>query len=312
MYHDWILDAKWIDNDENIAIMSMHNIITLWTKEMKLVKKVICEEKCILYSAHLVNDTWSNLIVLSGTVFSQVLIWWPKKSEDKDLCPILCKLVGHRVFLLFFSFYKLFKTVTFQGVIFSIHYNPKAGLICSTSDDRYAIIWSVASRDLLTELSHSEVQIVQKCSLYGHTARVFKCRVLSDSILTAGEDSIINIWNFNGQVMRKIEAHQGAPVWNFDCDESNNLIISGGGDCGITMFPLNQNIVKYKIDMYESPKRVAILKNNDLVTISEKGLLEYYSMNKNKKIEIARHDDLTSYALLEVSPCRYLIGLAGL
>ncbi|KAF2897199.1 hypothetical protein ILUMI_08973 [Ignelater luminosus] len=293
MYDDWILDVKWIDNDENIAIISMHNIITLWTKEMKLVKRAVCEEKCILYSSHLVNDTWSNLIVLSGTVFSQVLIWWPKTSEDKNLCSILCKLNGHK------------------GVIFSIHYNPKAGLICSTSDDRYAIIWSIASRDLLTELSLSKAQIVQRCSLYGHTARVFKCRVLSDSVVTAGEDSIINIWNFNGQLIRKIEAHQGAPVWSFECDESDNLIISGGGDCGITIFPLNQNVTKYKINMWENPKRVAILKNNDLVTISEKGLLEYYNVNKNKKIEIARHNDLVSYALLEISPCRYLIALAG-
>lgn len=89
--HDWVLSAKWINSDRNIVTVTMHNIVVLWSSEMEFVEKVVCEEQCILYAASIYGSEWSNLAVLSGTVFSDVLLWRPSK------CGILQRLRGHKV-----------------------------------------------------------------------------------------------------------------------------------------------------------------------------------------------------------------------
>lgn len=97
---DWILTAKWIDNYTKIATVLMHNLLMVWTNDFQLIHKVSCEEKCILYSAYLVNSNWNDLIILSGTVFNQILIWWPQKYLNRNNSPVLCRLEGHKVNLL--------------------------------------------------------------------------------------------------------------------------------------------------------------------------------------------------------------------
>lgn len=91
---DWILCLKWLSN-ENIAAVLMHNKLQIWDHCLEIEKEYICEEKCILYSAYIYGESLSNLIIFSGTVFCEILIWKPQ--EDTDECCILRRLLSHKV-----------------------------------------------------------------------------------------------------------------------------------------------------------------------------------------------------------------------
>lgn len=102
LYKDWILTAKWVDEGKQLATVSMHNVLTVWSANLQKLNEFFCEEKCILYSSLICHENWQDLIVLSGTVFSEVLIWWPAKSDGKFCCNVLHRLQGHKVNVRFF------------------------------------------------------------------------------------------------------------------------------------------------------------------------------------------------------------------
>lgn len=138
--------------------------------------------------------------------------------------------------------------------------------------------------------------------------------MLDNFLITAGEDSVIKVWNLEGQFIKQVELNHGACIWALDCDESQNIIATGGGDGSITIFPLKQSITKRVVDIPhgEVIKKAVLLKDNNFVTVSEKGTLYFYDLNASEWKTISSHADLRSYALLEVSNCRNLIGLAGI
>ena len=92
-----------------------------------------------------------------------------------------------------------------QGVIFSIAYDARKQLLCSTSDDRSIRIWHVGEEDGTAEHSEQRTQettleVAETGSvnweittfhllhvLYGHTARVWGATLLHDWIVTIGE-----------------------------------------------------------------------------------------------------------------------------
>lgn len=92
---DWILAAKWLDNGNRIAVVSMHNNVSIWTEALMKIESFVCSERCILYSAF-ICDNEKDIIILSGTVFSEVLIWLPVPTASA-LCPVSHRLVGHKV-----------------------------------------------------------------------------------------------------------------------------------------------------------------------------------------------------------------------
>lgn len=103
VYNDWILTAKWINDSNGIAAVSMHNTLILWTDELFFIDIVICIERCISYCATIVYNKWDDLVVLSGTVFSEILIWTPNhfdSEEEPPLCSVLYRLRGHKVIYL--------------------------------------------------------------------------------------------------------------------------------------------------------------------------------------------------------------------
>lgn len=94
----------------------------------------------------------------------------------------------HSKLIFFFSFTFLL----FQGVIFSIHYHQRQQLMCSVSDDRSIRVWKLtfqgknAPESILPEdwaTATSEVVHV----LYGHSARVWRARLLTTGIISIGE-----------------------------------------------------------------------------------------------------------------------------
>lgn len=157
------------------------------------------------------------------------------------------------------------------------------------------------------------VQEIPRIQVYGHTARIFRCKVLKKAFITAGEDSILNIWSHQGRLLRKIETHQGGPIWALDCDEVDNRLVTGGGDGGVTVFPIkiDDSDDKLFIPDGDKPKLMGILSSNNLAVVSERGTLYYCEHAKNRWVKIDHFEDMKSYILLQISHCRNLIALAG-
>ncbi|CAG9854026.1 unnamed protein product, partial [Phyllotreta striolata] len=287
---EWILEAKLLDDETKIATISMHNKINIWDTHLNQLESVKCEEKCLLYSAHLCYDNYNKLTALSGTVFNEVLIWKFRK-DDSGYSVVLKRLQKH------------------EGVIFSIH--VKDDLICSTSDDRSAVLWKIESGDLHSELSKEHVNIYPLCQVFGHLSRVFKCRILNDCFVTGGEDSVLNVWSLNGKLKRKVETNQGSTIWSMDYDESKNMLFVGGDNGGVHAFTLDIMIKKENITIPqgEKPKLIAMLASHGILIFTESGIL---FVNKNNTwIRIKQFEDLRSCVTLKVSKCRKLVALAG-
>lgn len=121
----------------------------------------------------------------------------------------------------------------------------------------------------------------------------------------------MNIWDFDGKLIRKIDTHQGGSIWSLHCYEDQ--IITGGGDGGVVLIPIKYhlNIKQLVMPEGEIPKKIGILYSTNLVCISERGKLFYYIGNADKWISVATHMELQSYNLLEISKCRKLISLSG-
>ncbi|XP_017786404.1 PREDICTED: WD repeat-containing protein 6 [Nicrophorus vespilloides] len=290
---DWVLRAKWIDSDENIVAISMHNVIEYYTKDLELKKSIVCEERCILYCANLSYNRWEDLVVLSGTVFSEVLIWKPSFDEGAELCKVLRRLTGH------------------NGVLFSIHHVPGMELICTTSDDRSVILWQFDGE--LQDVLKTNEEIRLKKRMYGHKARVFGCQLLTNHVVSIGEDGFLIVWDLNGNLLRKIEAHQNGRIWSVDCSEERNMIVTGGGDSGVIVFPIKPLMMIDHLEFQEkaTPKHLVLLENNDIVLITDKGCV--YQMNSESDWcrLMWTFEEFESYSLLEVSSCRKMIALAG-
>ena len=73
-----------------------------------------------------------------------------------------------------------------QGVIFNMNYHTKKKQLCSVSDDRSIRLWSVDVGSL-GKSDHETITSDAVCVLYGHTARVWDCKLLDDVIVSIGE-----------------------------------------------------------------------------------------------------------------------------
>lgn len=94
--NDWIQDILVLSNEE-CYVLTAHNVVKLWNFNVEERKKNFgCEEKCILYSGKLIGKRFDDLIVLAGTVFSEVVIWCPASNSDFE-SPVLHRLKGHNV-----------------------------------------------------------------------------------------------------------------------------------------------------------------------------------------------------------------------
>ncbi|KAK7884616.1 hypothetical protein WMY93_027739 [Mugilogobius chulae] len=191
--HDWILDVRWMSGESHPLLciaLAHNNALLLDTKTETILYQRSCSEGCLLYSALvLAHKSWSDTVLIGGTVFNQLVIWKPGSAVEslESKAPVECRLLGH------------------TGVIFDISYLQIEGVLASASDDRSVRIWQ---------------NPVCLHVLYGHQARVFSVRLLNSNVFSAGEDGACLMWH-KGQVIQSLKGHRAGGVRSLAISSEN-------------------------------------------------------------------------------------------
>ena len=128
------------------------------------------------------------MIIASGTVFNQVLLWRVQgKKDGNNRTLILQRLTGH------------------SGVIFAINFNKQGTLLSSVSDDRSIRLWKITNLSTL-ELNGSVEPLLV---VYGHSARVWNAKLLEMCFVSIGEDLVCNVWSYDGSIVKSYKGHTG-------------------------------------------------------------------------------------------------------
>ncbi|KAJ2377856.1 WD repeat-containing protein 6, partial [Coemansia sp. RSA 2607] len=221
---DWIKAAHWV-YDSNVdcwmvALALAHNrVIICDPNSGAVVSCAQCEEHCILYAAAFFGKTLETLVVASGTVFNQVLIWNPNlQAGDIDQCvdsPIASRLCAH------------------DGVVFGVQFSREGDLVASVSDDRTLRVWNIKE-------APCDNQPI--ATLFGHQARVWKCLVLSKYLVSASEDGTCRVWCRNGNAVGEaVDSWKQCRknVWSLAANASETLVVSGAADGSICVWAVD-------------------------------------------------------------------------
>jgi photosystem II stability/assembly factor-like uncharacterized protein len=108
--------------------------------------------------------------------------------------------------------------------------------------------------------------------------------------------------------------------------------VTGGGDGGISLWPLHtdsaiKNILTFHGNLFTQdcistrgqnqnfPRRIGLTSENNVVAVTDSGCLLYSTVaasgQENWKL-VYQDETFASYCLLEMSPCRQYVALAGM
>ncbi|XP_032892892.1 WD repeat-containing protein 6 [Amblyraja radiata] len=260
--HDWIWDLRWLRADEqpagHLALALGHNSVVLcdyWSQ--RSLREVHCEEKCILYSAHFVGGCWDELVLVSGTVFNQLVLWQMEGPLDlQGRVRAGRRISGH------------------SGVIFSIDYRQESGVLASASDDRSVGLWRVGD---LGRGAEGETQCLLR--MYGHQSRVWRVWLLEDFVVSAGEDSACLLWTYSGEVARSFRGHRGS-LRALAVSEDQQRVATGGEDSAIRLWkigdeePEDVTVIRLQLGDAEgvgSPKALASVDPTLVLVMTDSG-----------------------------------------
>ncbi|XP_017887106.1 WD repeat-containing protein 6 [Ceratina calcarata] len=299
---DWIITAKWstINGSNCLCLLLAHNSVCIYNPGLKTAARYntfTCTEKCLLYAGYISVKDNGNLTIFSGTVFQEILIWEVDHTNNNEA------FVSHHL-------------KEHNGVIFSVIYDAATKLICSTSDDRTVRLWKVHPRNKneknITDWKETKVTLMK--TMFGHTARVWRCIIKDKSLITIGEDSLMCTWSLDGKLLNKLSAHYGAAVWSIGVTNDNKTVFTGGADGAIHVFPAvnaSNSVPSSKKFTCASPKYVCCLRSGKFLVFSENGTLFIFDKkrsNPQRSMYLKRYSD---YCVMKVSPCHSYVCFAS-
>lgn len=156
----------------------------------------------------------------------------------------------------------------------------------TTSDDRSVKIWKI---NFSKDSSWSDCTIKPMKSLYGHTARVFRCKLIVENnvpyIISIGEDCNICVWSETGCLLYRRHFNCGATLWNLDYNSTIKTIFLCGSDGNVREVRL-KNVFKGKgrtkevvsneiLQENEYLAKVKIMDNNKIIALTSANRLVY-------------------------------------
>lgn len=270
VFSDWVFDVQILAKDVNphsacsplLAVGLAHNFIQIWEPEHDhVVRTVQCAERCILYALAFHGRSSEELVVASGTVFQQILLWKPisnganESESDETVVVPAQRLHSH------------------DGVLFKLEWSSDASMLASVSDDRTVQLWSnrdalefpakTETRDAGGFFQSTEQTIAFMSALsdkkatnvvdlgsefrsvfrsWGHTARLWDVKFCAFGLATTSEDSLCKLWDFTGNCIASLQGHMGKHVWRVAVHPSQALVATGGTDGAAKLWNLHDQV----------------------------------------------------------------------
>ncbi|KAF0932871.1 hypothetical protein E2562_012193 [Oryza meyeriana var. granulata] len=216
-------------------------------------------EKCLLYSMRMWGETVKSLLVASGTILNEILIWRlvPQALEKSLLCSYKGDTLGvedyenvHFSDKQYIAIH-LGRLKEHEGSIFRIAWSSDGSKFMSVSDDRSARIWMLSSQSqnfVNKAAGQDDIQIIPKLTLFGHGARIWDCYISNSIIITVGEDCSCCIWAMDGKLIKKFREHIGRGIWRCLYDPSTLLLVTAGFDSAIKVHHLYNSSFHDKVE----------------------------------------------------------------
>ena len=269
---DWVWDLKIAQTQNDpillrLALGLANDASEIWTIDKHLsaqrthkIKGATC---CITYSMSFYgwNDNSTELILASGTVFHEILLWnVVDATDDLDLQG---KIVINRQ--------ETHRLKGHQGVILSVQFSEDGKLLGSTSDDRSVRLWKYSNN-------------VWNCAWvsWGHSARVWSVAFSSVGLITTAEDASARIWNLeNGEQLGEIRSYTCQSLWRVAVFENWALI--GGNDGSAKLFDLTTRTIQKSTHMDHAFATPMLVPDDRIKQITPEAENNNYNVPKEMK-----------------------------
>ncbi|EPE35529.1 WD40 repeat-like protein [Glarea lozoyensis ATCC 20868] len=270
---DWIFDVAASSHEKSSCLLvTAHNDLFKAEATGRTVsyKHLPSPSESILYSAHVIWDTPSRILVAAGTVFGEIIVWdlTVTKLGHCDSARTLFTFSGH------------------EGSIFGVSFSPllalsdnkSTRLLASCSDDRTIRVWDLSENE---EKAKDDTKILNpretgfgstdtitgavvsnRClaTVMGHASRIWGVKFLGGmfpppadchiDIVSFGEDSTTQQWRLdlkestpsaNLTHVKTYAFHSGKHIWSAAAktkDAYYHSLATGGADGKIVVYHL--------------------------------------------------------------------------
>ncbi|KAL4169908.1 hypothetical protein KRP22_010819 [Phytophthora ramorum] len=247
VFCDWVFDVQLLADEfasgkESmkilVAVGLAHNLVQIWDPVRNdILRTVQCAERCILYALAFHGRSLDELVVASGTVFQQILLWNPMDNgseEPNSAVEPAQRLHAH------------------DGVLFKLAWSSDARSLASVSDDRTVQLWSNNGKTTAEQLNLSrtlnraellEGEYSPVFRSWGHTARIWDVSFWECGVVTASEDGLCKLWDFDGNCVATLQGHMGRHVWRAGVHPSQKVIATGGGDGAVKLWDITRQLM---------------------------------------------------------------------
>ncbi|GMH50278.1 hypothetical protein TrRE_jg1733, partial [Triparma retinervis] len=180
------------------------------------------------------GDSLEELMISSGTVYNEILVWPVSPSNPRP--STVHSLKGH------------------SGVIFKVTFNPSGTLLASTSDDRTVRLWRHSSHSPSPPSSSPPPDVPSLLSPgssyslmwtgWSHTCRVWDVKFTPLGLVSSGEDGTAKLWDLGSPTVKgELRGHLSKSLWRVASTPGGrgaekNLAVTGGNDGAAKVYDL--------------------------------------------------------------------------